>query len=284
MLKPNFLIIGAAKAGTTSLYAYLKQHPQIYMSPLKETNFFALEGAQLLFQGPGDQEYINKFSITKLEDYSALFQEVNDELAIGEASPLYLYSPRAPERIQHYIPEVKVIAILRHPVERAYSAFLHMVRDRREPLRDFPQTLKEEEARIDNNWEHIWHYQQAGFYYVQLQRYFAQFNSEQIRVYLFDDFALNPLGVLQDIFQFLNVNETFIPDISMRQNASEIPTNLAKLELTAQVYHQLMEVYREDICRLQELIQRDLSNWLEPEISNLKVAGTELNVTKNEDK
>ena len=83
MIKPNFLIIGAAKAGTTSLYAYLKEHPQIYMSPLKETNFFALEGEQPLFQGPGDQEYINNFAITKLEDYGILFQEVANEIAIG---------------------------------------------------------------------------------------------------------------------------------------------------------------------------------------------------------
>lgn len=265
MLKPNFLIIGAAKAGTTSLYAYLKEHPQIYMSPLKETNFFALEGEQLLFQGPGDQDYINKFSITKLEDYELLFQEAANEIAIGEASPLYLYSPKAPERIQHYIPDVKMIAILRNPVERAYSAFLHLVRDSREPLRDFAQALEKEEARICDHWEHIWHYQQAGFYYAQLQRYFAKFNPEQIRVYLFEDLNLNPLGILQDIFQFLGVSETFVPDISVRQNASVLPTNLAKPALTTQVRQQLIEVYQEDIWRLQKLIQRDLSNWVEPE-------------------
>jgi hypothetical protein len=154
-------------------------------------------------------------------------------------------------------------------VERAYSAFLHMVRDCREPLKDFSQALENEEARICNNWEHIWHYQQAGFYYAQLQRYLAKFNPGQIRVYLFEDFNLNPLSVLQDIFQFLGVDESFIPDISEKQNASERPTSSAKSALTTQVYQQLIEVYREDIWRLQELIQRDLSNWLEPKISVL---------------
>ena len=100
MVMPNFLIIGAAKAGTTSLYEYLKQHPQIWMSPIKETNFFALEGETLGFRGPGDHNYINNFSITKIESYLKLFQGVENQTAIGEASPLYLYSPKAPNCIR----------------------------------------------------------------------------------------------------------------------------------------------------------------------------------------
>ena len=101
MVMPNFLVIGAAKAGTTSVYEYLKQHPQIWMSPLKETNFFALEGETLNFRGPGDQDYINRFSITKIEDYLNLFQGVSNQVAIGEVSPLYLYSPKAPDQTLH---------------------------------------------------------------------------------------------------------------------------------------------------------------------------------------
>jgi len=262
---PNFLVIGAAKAGSTSLYAYLNQHPQIYMSPLKEANFFAVEGEKLAFCGPGDQDYINRFSITDIKEYCDLFQKVSDEIAIGEVSPLYLYSSKAPERIQHYIPDAKLIAVLRNPVARAYSAFLHLVRDRREPLRDFAQALQEESARIANHWEFIWHYQQAGFYYVQLQRYFARFSPEQISVYLFEDFNLKPVEMLQDVFRFLGVDETFMTDASMKHNASVMPGNLSKPPLTIEVRQQLIGVYREDIYRLQELIQRDLSHWLEPE-------------------
>lgn len=134
MTLPNFLIIGAAKAGTTSLYHYLAQHPQIYMSPIKEPNFFALEERCVDFRGPGDHLYIKQFSVTELERYRSLFQGVTHEQAVGEASPLYLYSPVAPARSHRYVPEMKLIAILRHPVDRAYSAFLHLLRDEREPI------------------------------------------------------------------------------------------------------------------------------------------------------
>jgi hypothetical protein len=264
MVMPNFLIIGAAKAGTTSLYEYLKQHPQIWMSPVKETNFFALEGEILDFRGPEDHNYINKFSITKIEDYLNLFQGVENQVAIGEASPLYLYHPTAPKRIQHYIPDVKLIVILRNPVDRAYSSFLHLVRDGREPLRIFAQALREEDVRIRSSWEHIWHYKQMGFYYDQLNRYFNRFEKQQIRVYLFEDFITNTSCTLKSIFQFLGVNDSFIPNMSIRHNVS-IPKkqNSIELLLEIEVRKRLIEVYREDILKLQELLQRELSKWLE---------------------
>ena len=125
MIMPNFLLIGAAKAGTSSLYGYLKQHPQIYMSPIKEPRFFALEGETLNFNGP--TRGINQTSINTLEAYSQLFQKVTTEKAIGEASTIYLSSPKAPERIKHYLPDVKLIAILRDPSERAFSSYMHLV-------------------------------------------------------------------------------------------------------------------------------------------------------------
>ena len=265
MVMPNFLVIGAAKAGTTSVYEYLKQHPQIWMSPLKETNFFALEGETLNFRGPGDQDYINRFSITKIEDYINLFQGVSNQIAIGEASPLYLYSPKAPERIRHYTPDTKIIIILRNPVDRAYSSFLHLIRDGREQIRNFAQALQEEEERIRSNWEHIWHYKQLGFYYVQLNRYFNTFYKQQIRVYLFEDLMTNPIFRLEDIFKFIGVNEEVIPDISVKHNVSVISKDKAPTELLLrlQVRRRLVEVYREDISKLQHLLQRDLSGWLE---------------------
>lgn len=296
MSMPNFLIIGAAKAGTTALYNYLKQHPQIYMSPEKEPKFFALEGEKLDFCGPGDREKINRSSITDIEAYRTLFQGVSNETAIGEASPLYLYSPKAPERIRHYIPNAKLIAILRDPVERAYSGYMMHVGEGRETLTDFAQALQAEEMRIRNNWG--WgHYVSVGFYYAQLKRYFDTFNQDQIRVYLYEDLQANPIGLLQDIFRFLGVDETFVPDISIRHNVTGIPKNnvlrallqslnpvkpVFKLFLPAMLSHyikkqtfvkppslspelrrQLIEVYREDILKLQYLIQYDLSKWLE---------------------
>lgn len=155
MRLPNLLVIGAAKAGTTAIYDYLGMHPQVYMSRLKETNFFALEGSPLNFSGPGDHDYINKYSITCLDQYCQQFQGVTGETIVGEASPLYLYNAEAPQRIRHYTPDVKLIAVLRHPVDRAYSAFLHTIRDDREPLHDFALALQAEESRIQSGWEHI---------------------------------------------------------------------------------------------------------------------------------
>ena len=149
---PNFIVIGASKAGTTSLYEYLKQHPQIYMSPMKELRFFAIEGEKVDFCGPWDRIEIERYSIKTLEDYKNQFQGVTDEIAIGEASPWYLYSEKAPKSIKSYIPDAKLIAILRDPVDRAYSHFSMHVMNGREPLADFTQALQEEEERILNNY------------------------------------------------------------------------------------------------------------------------------------
>src|ERR687894_3261543 len=115
MTMPNFFIIGAQKAGTTSLYYYLKQHPQIYMSPRKEPHFFKGMHSELRKSGRGLPP------VTDLGDYQALFRGVTDEKAIGEASASYLYSPKAPALIKSSIPDAKLIAVLRNPADRAYS-------------------------------------------------------------------------------------------------------------------------------------------------------------------
>lgn len=300
MTIPNFLIIGAAKSGTTSLYHYAKQHPQIYMSPVKEPKFFALEGKDLDFRGPGDLERIEGGSwITTFEAYSGLFRGITDETAVGEASTLYLYDPKAASRIRHYVPHVKLIVILRDPAERAFSNFLYMTRVGSEPLTDFAEALRDEETRIRNNWMPTWHYKQRGFYYGQLRRYFDEFPSRQIKVYLFEDFIADPGSVLQDLFEFLAVDGTFAPKVSERHNPSGVvrnellhrfltnpgpiksalkavvPSALSKQIALRVKNHNLVkatvtpekrvlnDTYRDDILKLQVLIRRDLSQWLE---------------------
>lgn len=303
MTMPNFLIIGAQKAGTTSLYHYLGQHPQIYVSPIKEPNFFASEG---------EKPDPRKPSVNDIDTYRGLFRGVSGEKAIGEASPWYLYSPKAPERIKHYVPDTKLIAILRDPTERAYSQFLHFVRDGREPTTDFARALQEEEVRVRDNQAAsanrggLGAYLSRGFYHAQLKRYFDLFDRSQIRVYLSEDLNSDPIGVVQDVFRFLEVDKTFVPVISTKYNASGVPKNkllhafltkphlvkrslrrlklylpselrlriadgLAYLrnrnfveppQLSPEMRQQLVEVYREDILKLQDLIQRDLSKWL----------------------
>ena len=186
MTLPNFLIIGAAKGGTTSIAEYLKQHPQIYISPIKEPFFFSLEGQKPSFCGPGDQHAFS-LAVTDIADYRQLFEGVKNEVAIGEASTTYLYTSHSAEKIYQYIPQVKLIAVLRNPVERAYASYLHLVRDGYETIMDFSEALNQEQQRIHDNWMLLWHYKQVGFYYSQLKHYFNRFNPQQIKVYLYDD-------------------------------------------------------------------------------------------------
>lgn len=296
MILPNFLIVGAAKCGTTSLANYLSQHPQVYMSSQKEPRFFAFEDELLNFQGPATG--INQTSVTSLEGYQALFDSVQQEIAIGEASTIYLYNQKAPLRIRHYIPSAKLIAILRDPAERAYSAFTHLLRDGYETL-DFVEGLAMEEMRILNNWPHLWHYTKSGFYAQQIQRYLALFGREQLLICFYRDLFQNPFGLFKEICEFLGIDSTFQPDISSK-NISGIPkykilhslltqdnmikktakkvvpkevrqivypwlksTSLAaKPSLSKDIRENLISLYRDDILELQALLNRDLSAWL----------------------
>ncbi len=303
MTLPNFLLIGAGKAGTTSLYHYLGQHPEVYMSPVKEPKFFAVEGGVPDYRGPGDREVWERSAATRavadLEGYRALFGGVRDEKAVGEASPVYLCNPEAPGRIRRCMPGARLIAVLRDPAERAYSAYLHQLRDGRETL-GLAEALAAEEERTKANWAPGWQYAREGFYYRNLVRYYELFGGERIRVYLYEDLRADPSRLVRDVFGFLGVDESFVPDISLRHNVSGVPRSrflMALLKrpnpikdalkpllpegarkrasaslqnrlvsgappLDPAIRRELVELYREDVLALQGLIGRDLSGWL----------------------
>ncbi len=299
MTLPNFLVIGAAKAGTTSLYHYLGQHPEVFMSPVKEPHFFALGGTGANFRSPGAEAGINRKSFADPEGYEGLFVGARGEKAIGEASTSYLYSPEAPERIKRRVPEARLIAVLRDPAERAYSTFLALRLGGREPLRDFSRALEAEEGRIRDGWEHLWHYKNLGFYHVQLSRYGKALEEGRLRVYLYEDLGADPRGVMRDAYRFLGVDASFEPDTSQRHNMSGVSNNgflaslvrkrhpvktaikplvpatvrrrlvsglqkrvLSRPPFPPEVRRELVEAYREDVLRLEDLIGRDLSAWL----------------------
>ena len=302
MTMPNFLILGAAKSGTTALYSYLRQHPDVYMPSVKEPRFFAFEGEELAFNGPqGHGARFNQETITDLETYEALFNDVKHEKAIGEASPAYLSSAeKAASRIHHYIPNAKLIAILRQPAERAYSAFLHTVRSGRETNLNFEVVLGLEEKRLQDNWGAIWQHKHLGFYYDQLRPYYRLFPKEQLKIYLYEDLQNDATGLIQDIFSFLDVDHTFTPDVTNRVNVSGIPrsrwlrqflissnnplknsvkqlfpekfrrrtikklkdANLMRPEISQEIKYRLTLNYKNDILKLQDLIERDLSGWI----------------------
>jgi len=230
---PTFLLIGAAKSGTTALYYYLNQHPSIFMSSVKEPRFFAMHNE--IFRDTGIDPntptlsksrdvflQMQKTSISDIDLYTSLFDQVQSQCAIGEASPFYLFHPHAPERIKQFVPEVQLIAILRNPIERAFSMYLHQVRKGRETRR-FEETLDQEPFNSEN----IWHangpyYIRPGFYGRQCARYFNHFSKERIRIYLYDDFVDDSMSVVKDIFSFLNVDESIVPDTSVRHAATGI--------------------------------------------------------------
>jgi hypothetical protein len=293
MTMPNFLVVGAMKSGTTALYYYLEQHPQIYMSPVKEPNFFCFEG----------QKNADANSITDIETYRSLFKGVSKEKAFGEASHCYLSEPGALKRIKHHVPEARFIAIIRNPVDRAYSHFLHVVRNSIEPITDFAQALREEETGASRE-RAFQNYIGIGLYYGQLKRYFDTFGRDRTKVYLYEDLSNAPVDALQDAFRFLEVDDSFVPDVSLQRNVSghpkyktldkflqrpnpvkrvlklylpaglrwrlsEVFDNLKTRNLTQpaplprEVRQRLIEVYQEDVRKLAELIDRDLSGWLE---------------------
>ncbi|HEX2682036.1 MAG TPA: sulfotransferase, partial [Candidatus Dormibacteraeota bacterium] len=235
MTMPNFLVIGTAKAGTDALCHYLGQHPQVFVSANKEPLFFVAEGrSNMPYRGPGDRETLRRHDmwISSRVTYESLFAAANGAKAIGEGSTWYLYDESAPIRIHRDVPGVKMIAVLRNPADRAYSAFTMLLRDGRETTTNFVDALEAEDGRVRTGWEPIWHYRRMGFYHEQLTRYLSLFDRTQIHVVLYDDFAARPLETLAEIFHFLGVDDSSSPDVSERLNVSLVPEHAS--------YHRLV--------------------------------------------
>ncbi len=298
---PNFLLVGTAKSGTTSLYHYLKQHPEVYMSEMKEPRFFASSIFKKLNHNDPRYEIVLKSATFTFEDYIKLFENVRKERAIGEATVIYLYFYKiAIHEIKKYLGDVKIIIILRNPIDRAFSAYTYLLRDKFEAL-SFEKCLEIEKERIKANWSPTYFLKDLGFYYKQVKAYMENFS--QVRIYLYDDLKNCTLGLIKDVYEFLEVDSSFVPDMSIRYNTSSIPRirvlqrlffeykplkktlrplflnavgkekteklinyfkdkNSKKISLEPETRRYLVELYRDDILMLQSLIKRDLSDWL----------------------
>ncbi len=240
---PNFFIVGAAKSGTTSLYHYLKQHPEIYMSPVKEPKFFTAPVVRFPHNGPGDVE-IDKRVIKTRSGYFELFTAASEEKCFGEASADYLYFHEHVARsIKLTNPRAKIIIMLRNPAERAFSAYSHLKKDGRETL-SFENALEVEEQRKNDNYEFIWLYKDVGFYYPQVKTYLDVFGKESVRIYLYDDFTKNPIMVFKNICEFLRIDRNFVPDIAIKHNVSLIPKNLRFRDFLSAYHHPLKKILR----------------------------------------
>ncbi len=303
-LMPDFLVIGAGKSGTTSLNEYLRQHPDVYMCR-KEPNFFAFEMYTAEdFEDPVDRAYYYQAAHT-LEQYQELWRPAQKGQLKGDVSNTYMTHDPAYARIKHYLPEVKMIAILRHPAERLFSRFAHIERE----------GSQMEELALERIWDSQslwWHRPDLipeGFYYEQLAPYFENFRRDQLRIYLYEEFTEDTERVFYEILEFLGLRTDVPIDTKVVYNKTgrvknallhkligpnSLPIRVAKKLLPVPVkgtnwtlalrskVHRLrsnnlkktaipaelksrvtQEIYREDLERLQKLIGKDLSSWLQ---------------------
>lgn len=274
---PTFLICGAKKSGTTSLYRYLDEHPEICMSDPKETNFFYAHY---------DKGW---------EWLASHFPDCSDAVAIGEASTMTMASEQAPARIAEHLSDVKLLFVLRNPITRAYSQYyFYLYTGNAATPASFHEIIRDEQSAFRN--EII----QLGKYDEQLARFDECFSPDQMKVILSSDLRRETLRVVQDVYAFLGVNPDYVPSASDRYNETRYPTSPAsyywirklwqpvrlvadrlvpqtadrlrararsvlfdeaKPEMRDEDRAYLRAIYAETIARLEQRLDRDLSHW-----------------------
>jgi LPS sulfotransferase NodH len=298
-LEPTFLIIGAPKSGTTSLFSYLGTHPQVFSSPVKEPRFFAFgESSPVPAQLRGAQ----RPPITEWARYLALFHDARADQARGEASVSYLYTRGTIERIRQCLPEVRLVVILRSPAEAVWSGYqaFRRANEVREPIE---RLLEREPLDPPTDLEPAGGATQLlriRFYDRHLARWFSAFEEEQLLVCLYDDLVADPAALFPRIFRHIGVDPDMPIDTSRRENRGADPRSrmldrwlhrpgrgllaakrvLAPLPgvrsarrsvdrwnaapppgLPADIRARLVEIYKEDTLALEARLGRDLSAW-----------------------
>lgn len=309
-MPPNFFIVGAPKAGTTSLYHYLDQHPRIYMCPVKEPCHFAPEVRpenfapqyRGVYEAGEMKQYLRgherekRFSgyVPDWADYLSLFEQATDETAIGEASVCYLWSPNAAKNIAARLPHARIVALLRHPAERAWSQYQHGVANGHVD-KSFRQQIEACLQSRGDKFTPAWPFLEFGLYARQISAYFDLFPRENIKVCFYQD---GLAGIVADLFRFLDVDPEFQVNFArkhLESATSQKPTmvyqalrkaglwqplrklaprgvrsTLRKLAFRKRVVTSMQEAdrrflceyYREDVLSLSKLVGRDLTSWL----------------------
>src|SRR5699024_1284803 len=200
----NIFIVGAAKAGTTSLYYLLGQHPQLCTPVVKEPNYFSngVDDITGPGSGPGDK---NTVWTQNQAAYHGLYKIKEAHHFKIDASVSYLYSRHAAKQIYDYDPDAKIIIVLRNPVKRAWSHYKHLVRDNR-AKDSFKHALASEEERIKKGWEFSWHLAHMGCYSKQVQRYFEYFNQANIRIFLFEEMINDLPDAVDEVTDFAGLS------------------------------------------------------------------------------
>ncbi|MEU4428290.1 sulfotransferase [Actinoplanes sp. NPDC024001] len=204
MALPDFLIAGVPKAGTTALHAALVGHPELFLPSVKEPKFFLSDGPPPATGGPGDVQTYQEH-VWRREDYEALFDPAPPGTLRGEATPFYLYDLAAHDRMKALVPNVKLIVLLRDPVDRAHSNWTHLWVAGLEPEADFLAACRAERARQDAGWADFWHYVGLGLYGRQLEHLYQRFPREQVLLLRYRDLKDSPAATLDRVCSFLGV-------------------------------------------------------------------------------
>lgn len=282
MRKPNFFLVGAPRCGTTSMYAYLKQHPEIWVSVDKEPHFFGCDLSPM----PG--------TIREEDLYLALFAGAGDRPRAGEASVWYLSSRQAPFEIRAWAPDAKILVLLREPAQMAHSLYSLYSRTGNEDLPAFEEALAAEPDRAEGRrippgayFPDGLRYTEAARYPEKVERYFQVFGRENVHCILFDDFVRDTASVYRRALEFLGVDPGFEAELdpakanqrvrmmAIRQLRQVPPEVRSRMQLAEMKLHdgaarqplspdtaaRLRESFAGDVARLGELLGRDLGAW-----------------------
>lgn len=294
---PDFFIIGAPKAGSSALWQALRGHPDVYFPATKEPNYFAYKGRALGFTCPGS-EYLRQTCVTDEATYLNLFRDCPAGSRAGEASVVYLGAPDAPDGLAAAVPHARLVAVVRHPVDRAFSHWSYFRQLGWEAIADFEAALAAAPSRLAAGWRRAWDYIEPGRYGKHLDRWLGHFDRSQLLVLFYEDWAARPHEVLGKVCRHIGVaprddlpvtreNPThglrwpalrrwMVSDsMPRRLSHSLLPVRVRdaishavdranvgpKPQLDPAVRTKLLEIYVSDIDRLETITGRDLSAW-----------------------
>lgn len=255
MSKPDFLIIGAQKSGTTSLFNYLNEHPRIIMTALKEIHFFDLNFDK------GFNWYNEFFKDKETNWYNKFFKDKSSSSNIkGEATPYYLFHPCVPERVFTYLPGVKMIVMLRNPADRAYAQYFHEIRIKSETNSEFLEAIALEEKRLENaeiqllngtvsyHFSHQHHsYIARSLYTNQIERWLSYFPKSQFLFIKSESFFSNPKEQLKKVYEFLDI-QVIYPDKISVFNENHYPP------MSEDVRQKLHQLFSDELIKIRHLL------------------------------
>ena len=223
MSLPDFLLIGAPKAGTTALHVALARHPQLFLSRVKEPKFFLTdEDPPPARGGPGDAQTYREY-VWRRSDYEALFEPAPAGMLRGESTTLYLRDPAAHQRIAALLPSARLVAVVRDPVDRAHSNWTHLRSAGLEPEPDFVKACALESRRAELGWGPFWRYVDLGLYGRQLAHLYSAFPRSQVLVVLYRDLRQHPAETLDRICAFLRVDTGEVSELPAENVTAAAP-------------------------------------------------------------